>query len=149
MSDSFVTLWTVTWQASLSMGFPRQANWSGLPFPSAGDLPKPWIKPSSPVSQVDHLPLSHLGNHYKKWNIAICSNMDVPRDYHTKWSNSEEEKYHMTSLIHGISKKIIQMKLFTKQKQVHRHGKQRVWLPKQESSVDKLRVWDEHLHTTI
>ena len=105
MSDSFVTLWTVTWQASLSMGFPRQANWSGLPFPSPGDLPKPWIKPASPVSQVDRLPLSYPGNYYKKWNIAICSNMDVPREYHTKWSNSEEEKYHMISVMHGISKK--------------------------------------------
>ena len=32
------------------MGFPRQENWSGLPFPSPGDLPYPGIKPASPVS---------------------------------------------------------------------------------------------------
>ena len=41
----FVTLWTVTYQAPLSMGFSRQEYWSGLPFPSLGDLPDPGIKP--------------------------------------------------------------------------------------------------------
>ena len=35
--------------APLSMGFPRQANWSGLPFPSPGDLPNPEIEPMSPA----------------------------------------------------------------------------------------------------
>ena len=43
----FVTLWTVAHQASLSMGFYRQEYWSGLPFPSSGDLPDPEIEPSS------------------------------------------------------------------------------------------------------
>ena len=41
----FVTLWTVTYKAPLSMGFSRQEYWSGLPFPSPGDLPDPGIKP--------------------------------------------------------------------------------------------------------
>ena len=36
-----VTLWTVACQAPLSIGFPRQEYWSGLPFPSLGDLPDP------------------------------------------------------------------------------------------------------------
>ena len=36
--------------ALLSMGFPRQEYWSGLPFPSPGDLPNPGIKPTSPIS---------------------------------------------------------------------------------------------------
>ena len=49
MYDSFVMLWTVASQAPLSMGFPRKEYWSGLPFPSAGDLPDPRIKPKSPV----------------------------------------------------------------------------------------------------
>jgi len=38
------TTWTVALQASLSMGFPRQEYWSGLPFPSLGDSPDPGIK---------------------------------------------------------------------------------------------------------
>ena len=45
----FVTLWTIARQAPLSMGFPRQGYWSGLPFPSPGDLPDPRIKPMPPV----------------------------------------------------------------------------------------------------
>ena len=45
----FVTSWTVAIQAPLSMGFPRQESWSGLPFPSPGDLSDPEIKPASPA----------------------------------------------------------------------------------------------------
>ena len=41
-------------------GFPGEEYWSGLPFPSPGDLPDPGIEPSSPGWQVDSLPLSHL-----------------------------------------------------------------------------------------
>ena len=47
-SDS-VTLWTVAHQAPLSMGFSRQEYWTGLPFPSPGDLPYPGMEPESPV----------------------------------------------------------------------------------------------------
>ena len=55
----FLTPWTVARQAPLSMGFPWQEYWRGLPFPSPGDLPHPRIKPESPALQVDSLPLSH------------------------------------------------------------------------------------------
>ena len=48
MSNSFATPWTVARQAPLSMGFPSQEYWSGLPFPSPGDLPDPGIN-ASPV----------------------------------------------------------------------------------------------------
>ena len=41
----FATLWTVACQAPLSMGFPRQEYWRGLPFPSPGDLSDPEIQP--------------------------------------------------------------------------------------------------------
>ena len=47
MSGFFSTPWTVARQAPLSMGFPRQEYWSGLPFPSQGDLPHPGIEPAS------------------------------------------------------------------------------------------------------
>ena len=46
----FVTPWTIAHQAPLSMGFPRQECWSGLPFPSPEDLPDPGIEPVSPES---------------------------------------------------------------------------------------------------
>ena len=43
----FATPWTVAYQVPPSMGFSRQENWSGLPFPSPGDLPNPGIEPGS------------------------------------------------------------------------------------------------------
>jgi len=54
MSD-FATLWTVAHQAPPSMGLSRQESWSGLPFPSPGDLPDPEIEPRSPSLQADAL----------------------------------------------------------------------------------------------
>ena len=47
--------WTVAHQAPPSMGFSRQEYWSGLPFPSPGDLPDPGIEPRSPAFQADAL----------------------------------------------------------------------------------------------
>ena len=51
----FVTPWTVVCQASLSMEFSRQEYWSGVPFPSPGDLSNPGIEPRPPVLQADSL----------------------------------------------------------------------------------------------
>ena len=51
----FATPWTVAHQAPPSMGFSRQEYWSGLPFPSPGDLPDPGIEPRSPSLQADAL----------------------------------------------------------------------------------------------
>ena len=51
----FATPWTVAYQAPLSMGFSRQEYWSGLPFPSPGDLPDLGIEPGSPAFQADPL----------------------------------------------------------------------------------------------
>ena len=51
----FRTPWTVAYQTPPSMGFSRQECWSGLPFPSAGDLPDPEIKTGSPALQADAL----------------------------------------------------------------------------------------------
>ena len=57
----FATPWTVAYQRHLSMGFSRQEYWSGLPFPSPGDLPDPGIELGSPVLQAFY-PLSHQGS---------------------------------------------------------------------------------------
>ena len=53
--ESFVTPWTAALQAPLSMAFSRQEYWSGLPFPSAGDLPNPGIELRSPALWADSL----------------------------------------------------------------------------------------------
>ena len=55
LCPTLVTPWTVAPQAPLSMGFSRQEYWSGLPFPSPGDLPNPGIKPESPALQAESL----------------------------------------------------------------------------------------------
>ena len=57
----FATPWTVARQALLSMGFSRQENWSGLPYPSPGDLPNPGIEPRSPTLQTNALPSESQG----------------------------------------------------------------------------------------
>ena len=51
----FETLWTVICQALLSMGFPRQKYWSGLPFPPPGDISDPGIVPASSTIVVQYL----------------------------------------------------------------------------------------------
>ena len=64
------TPWTVAHQAPLSMGFPSQRYWSGLTFPTAGDLPDPRIKPMSPVSpelQAHSLPVEPFGKPIYIW----------------------------------------------------------------------------------
>ena len=55
VSDSLWPPWTVAHQAPQSMGFSRQEYWSGLPFPSPGDLPDPGTEPRSPTLRTDAL----------------------------------------------------------------------------------------------
>ena len=62
----FATPWTVALQAVLSMGFSRQEYWSGLSFPSSGDLPDPGIEPRSPALQADALTSEPLGKPLKR-----------------------------------------------------------------------------------
>ena len=68
MSSSLATPCTVTHQAPLSMRFPRQGYWSGLPFPSPGDLPHLGIEPGSPALHVGSLPAELPGK------PDICTN---------------------------------------------------------------------------
>ena len=66
----FVTPWTVAYQAPLSMGFSRQEYWSGLPFPSPGDLPDPGIQPEFPALEADALTSELPG----KLTLNSCKN---------------------------------------------------------------------------
>ena len=67
------TLWTVTCQAPLAVGFSRQEYWSGLPCPPPRDLPNSGIEPGSPALQADALLLSHWGSWYPKTSHALIS----------------------------------------------------------------------------
>ena len=66
VSNSFVTPWTITQQASLSMGFPKQEYWSGLPFPTPRESSRPRNRARIFLHllhwQMDSLPLHHLGS---------------------------------------------------------------------------------------
>ena len=82
----FVIPWTIARQAPLSMGFSRQEYWSGLPFPSLGDLLNPGIEPRSRALHTDSLP------------------SDLPGKPHTlsKVTQKEKDKYHIISPICGF-----------------------------------------------
>ena len=74
----FETMWTVACQAPLSMGFSRQKHWSGLPFPTLGDLPDLGMKPASPASQADSLltePFKHVYINTNIWDIHIYTHI--------------------------------------------------------------------------
>ena len=77
MSDS-ATPWTVAYQVPPSMGFSRQECWSGLPFPSPGDLPNPGIEPGSPTLQADAL-LSELPGNLTVFNCKIVDEYVLSR----------------------------------------------------------------------
>ena len=71
----FATPWTVPHQAPLSMGFSRQEYWSGLPFPTPGDLSDLGIRTGSPTLQVDSLLRVPPG----KPSVDICTtSLSVP-----------------------------------------------------------------------
>ena len=61
------TPWTVAHQAPLFMEFSKQEYWSGLPFPSPGDLPDPRIELRSPTLQAISLPPESFGKLLEKW----------------------------------------------------------------------------------
>ena len=79
----FATSWTVAYQAPQSMGFSRQEYWSGLPFPSPGDLPNPGIEPGSLELQADALPsevLVYTIHQMDQWNSIMS-----PHTHHEYW----------------------------------------------------------------
>ena len=80
----FATPWTVTYQAPLSMGFSRQEYWSGLPFPSPGDLPDPGIEPRSPALQADTLTSEPPGKPYS------TTKKNVRAIFHKYWHSVGE-----------------------------------------------------------
>ena len=70
----FATSWTVAYQVPLSTEFLRQEYWSGLPFPSSGDLTDPRFKPRSPALQADSLPSEPTG---KPKNMRRMANIRI------------------------------------------------------------------------
>ena len=86
----FATLWTVAHQASQSMGFSRQEYWSGLPFPSPGDIPDPGIEPRSPTLQADALTSEPPG---KPNNSKICMEIQETLNSQNSLGNEQSWRY--------------------------------------------------------
>ena len=87
----FATPWTEAHQGPLSMGYPRQEYWSGLPFPPPGDLPHPGIEPESPALVSGFFTTESLGKPYP----ASCFNNSL--DYHFSL-----QVYHLISKVKHI-----------------------------------------------
>ena len=81
----FATPWTVTYQAPASIGFSRQEYWSGLLFPSPGDLPDPGIEPGFPTLEADTLTSEPPG----KPNLhSICQQIWKTQQWPQDWKRS-------------------------------------------------------------
>ena len=95
MSNSFTTPWAVACQAPLSMGFPRQEYWSGLPFPFPGDFPNLGVVPASPALADGFFtveppgkiyisyPYTHIYTHTYTHTHIICKLY-----FHLRWKRS-------------------------------------------------------------
>jgi len=78
--------WTVAYQAPPSMGFSRQDYWSGLPFPSPGDLPNPGIESGSPEFQANALTSEPSGHSFLQGIFRYNLNQ-ITHDYTVKVTN--------------------------------------------------------------
>ena len=119
-------LWKTVWGGSLKTK-DRATIWSSNPTPgyTSGEnhnlknvctlllisalftIAKTWKQPECPsteeqINKMWYIYTIEYSSAIKKWNNAICSNMDEPEDYHIKWSKSEKDKYYMILLLSGI-----------------------------------------------
>ena len=97
------TLWTVDHPAPLSMGFSRQEYWSGLPFPSPGDLPDPGIKPRSPTLQADSLPSEPLGK--PRSIVHNCSKVEIIQMSINWWMGKQNLVHPYNKILFGNKEK--------------------------------------------
>ena len=105
----FATPWTVACQAPQSMGFFKQGYWSGVPFPSPGDLPNPGIEPGSPTLKAHSLPseppgkpltkvwgqknIFYASRNKKKAEIVILISEKI--DFQSKTVTRDKEGHHI------------------------------------------------------
>ena len=97
---ALATPWTVACQAPLSVGFSRQEHWSGLPFPSPGDLPNPWTQHGSPTLQADSLPSELPGKPTRTSSVGVGWKQGAP------YSGQAAENHQAPSLIYKVGRLI-------------------------------------------
>ena len=86
---TLATLWTVSCQAPLSMGFSREQYWNGLPFPSPVDLPNPGIEPGTPALQADSLLTELQGKSKLSVKRTDCLKVLYKYFYHFNYINKD------------------------------------------------------------
>ena len=77
----FATPLTIAHQAPLFMEFSKQEYWSGLPFPSSGDLPNPEMEPGSPTLQTDYLLSESLGKPFLRLIVIEPTDSFIKKTY--------------------------------------------------------------------
>ena len=105
----FATPQTVAYQAPQSMELSRQEYWSGLPFPSPGDLPNPGIKPRSPTLQADTLPSEPQGKPICRVHQEKClarGNTSWKQDCNATLMAESEELKSLLMKVKGESEKV-------------------------------------------
>ena len=103
------------------------------------------------ILDMVHIYNRMLLNHKKECSDAFCSNMAGPGDHH-KWCKSHRERQMLYDIIYmqNLEKKMVQVNLFTRQKQTHRLLKQTYGYQVGRVGVrDSLGVWDWHVHTAV
>ena len=93
----FGTPWTVAHQAPLSLGFSRQEYWSGLPFPSPGDLPNPGIEPGFPALAGMFFTTETLGKPFLQWFSSVQFSCSVVSDSATPWIAARQASLSITN----------------------------------------------------
>ena len=95
----FATPWTVAYQASPSMGFSRQEYWSGLPFPSPGDLPNSRIEPGSPAFG---------GRRFNLWATREEEHVEYEERYKNNVARAQVEKQTHLELVRNEFNQVLQ-----------------------------------------
>ena len=90
-----------------------------------------------------------LLSHKKEWNNAICSNMDGPRDYLSKWSKSDKEREILYDTSYMWNLKKWYKWTYLQNRFTHLENKLMVTKGEMWADEDKLRGWDWHIYTTI
>ena len=99
-------------RASLSLGYSRQEYWSGLSFPSPGDLPDPGIEPWSPTLQADSLPFEPPGKPYYLSSLIICIVILYALNFYRKYCKEKKHSKYSNSFLKNIFHCIIQNYLY-------------------------------------
>ena len=103
-------------------------QWVTMPSPKGWSQLRNWTQVSHTAGRFFTLWATQP---QEEWNKSICSNMDWPRDYHTKWSKSNRERNITWYYLYvECKKKNDTNDLFTNQRQIHRHRKQTQQSPK-------------------